>query len=47
MPNLPFGSASWLNGGLECHCEGRERVVICDRLRLLREEKKLSLTGRY
>jgi len=42
-PNLPFGSASWLNGGPRMSLvEGRKRVVICDRLRLLREEKKLS-----
>jgi hypothetical protein len=40
--NLPFRGASWLNVGLERHPGRRRGMVICDRLRALREEKKLS-----
>lgn len=41
--NLPFRSASWLNVGLNWHWpDGEKEMVICDRLRTLREEKKLS-----
>lgn len=41
-PNLSFLFMSWLNGATKQHCSEGKLMVICERLRALREEKKMS-----